>query len=92
MKLEVELLTEQGNNAVLLLPDRRYPGLVVQGDSLSILWNVVLTVCSHAERLGDEDLSGDVYELRELVGDMVERYELVLDAAGIELPYARRAR
>jgi|LakMenEpi03Aug12_release.lakeMendotaPanAssembly.Ray.scaffolds.fasta_scaffold696934_2 predicted RNase H-like HicB family nuclease len=36
-QIEVDLLTDQGNNAVIRLPGRTYPGIVVQGDTLSIL-------------------------------------------------------
>ncbi|MFC4036677.1 DUF6959 family protein [Streptomyces polygonati] len=36
-RLEVELLTDAGNDAVLHLPNRKFPGLLVQDDSLSIL-------------------------------------------------------
>jgi predicted RNase H-like HicB family nuclease len=36
-QIEVDLLTDQGNNAVIRLPGRTYPGVVVQGDTLSIL-------------------------------------------------------
>ena len=35
--IEVDALTDQGNYAVIRLPERKFPGVVVQGDSLSIL-------------------------------------------------------
>lgn len=36
-QIAVDLLTDQGNNAVVRLPGRTYPGVVVQGDTLAIL-------------------------------------------------------
>ncbi len=32
-RIEVDLLTNQGNGAVLRLPERKFPGVVVQGDT-----------------------------------------------------------
>jgi hypothetical protein len=36
-RIEVDLLTSPGNYAIVRMPGRRFPGVVVQGDSLSIL-------------------------------------------------------
>jgi hypothetical protein len=36
-RIEVELLTDGGNDAVVRMPGRQFPGMVIQGDSLSIL-------------------------------------------------------
>ena len=35
--IEVDLLTSPGNYAIVRMPGRRFPGVVMQGDSLSIL-------------------------------------------------------
>ena len=37
-QIAVDLLTDQGNNAVIRLPGRTYPGVVLQGDTLAILF------------------------------------------------------
>ncbi|MFD9220210.1 DUF6959 family protein [Streptomyces sp. NPDC060064] len=36
-RLVAELFTEGGNDAMVRLPGRRFPGVLIQGDSLSIL-------------------------------------------------------
>jgi hypothetical protein len=42
--VEVDLLTDQGNGAVLRLPDRSFPGVLVQGDTLSHYLSTVAEV------------------------------------------------
>lgn len=56
--LTVECFTEQGNNAVIRMPDRKYPGVLIQGDTLKNLLDtaealLVLSVSSNKE-LKDE--------------------------------------
>jgi Family of unknown function (DUF6959) len=42
-RVEVELFTDPGNNAVVRLGGRRFPGVLIQGDTLSILWQQAVT-------------------------------------------------
>ena len=42
--VEVELFTDGGNNAVVRMPGRRSPGVVVQGDSLSVIRGAVADI------------------------------------------------
>lgn len=88
MKLiEIELLTDQGNNAVVRLPERQHPGIVVQGDTLST-W--IVAISDALESLDGRD-DGDAQEvLRDLLSqlhDARERYESALREHGLELPY-----
>jgi hypothetical protein len=90
-RVEVDLHTGQHNFAVLRLPARRFPGVLVQGDSLYALRQQVAEIQS-ALRAGDlqqareatDSLGGD---LDELLGVYVD----VLDAAAIGLPFSRPA-
>ena len=84
-----EVLTDAGNWAVVQLPGRRSPGVVVQGDSLSIIVGE-LNGAGAALRRGDlveaeEELSG---VLERLTGAMAH-YESTLGDRGIDLPYAK---
>lgn len=85
--IEVELLTNQGNNAVVRLPERKYPGVVIQGDTLN---GLIATTSEAVEALdrGDRDEAREV--LRELamqLQEIQERYETAVRAHGLELPY-----
>ncbi|MFD5424448.1 DUF6959 family protein [Streptomyces sp. NPDC127084] len=54
-RLEAELFTDGGNNAVVRLPPRRFPGVLIQGDSLSIIRGEVAEVVAACDR---DDIAG----------------------------------
>ncbi|MFG2938356.1 DUF6959 family protein [Streptomyces sp. NPDC048282] len=86
-RIEAELFTDGGNNAVVRMPGRRFPGVLVQGDSLRILRGDVAEVMEACER-------GDLAEAREFAGlhlatldALLARYEAALAEHGIPRPY-----
>lgn len=83
------LLAVSGNYAVIQLPNRRYPALAVQGDSLKVLQE---TIEELAGNLDSEDLEEAGFAFREIqsaVSAMLSVYESALSEAGVELPYVR---
>ena len=85
--LEVELFTDGGNDAVLRLPGRRFPGVLLQGDSLSVLR-------ADVSELADLCNAGDLEEARQaaalLLADMdalMERYTEVLRLHAMQPPF-----
>ena len=85
------MMTGQQNNAVIRLPGRRFPGVLVQGDSLSVLTGEVQRALDLL-RAGDtaaaeEELAFAASHLASLV----DGYVRVLDAAGMPLPFQRPA-
>lgn len=84
---QVDLLSPPVNFAVVQLPERKYPGVVVQGDTLHSLLQQV----GQMERLlaaGDlEELSDDVEDLKKRLTDAVGYFERICAERGIELPY-----
>jgi hypothetical protein len=86
-RVEVELLTDGGNDAVVRMPGRRFPGVVVQGDSLSVLRGEVAEVVEACE-------GGDLDEARDSAGfllanldALLARYEAALGEHQIRRPY-----
>jgi hypothetical protein len=84
-----KLLTPPSNFAVVQLPERNYPGVVFQGDTLnSIVTNVIemrqLLAAQRLDELGDE-----VQSLLEDLLAVQKSYERVCSQQGIELPYTR---
>jgi hypothetical protein len=73
-KIEVELLSDQGNGAILRLPERRFPGLLLQGDSLK-------NIASMAERIyalsssGSDELKEEAFALAETLRELCSWYE-----------------
>jgi hypothetical protein len=90
-RVGVEMMTGQHNYAVLRLPGRRFPGVLVQGDALSVLSGEV-------QRALDLLRSGDTAAAEEELAfaanhlsALVDGYVRVLDAAGMPLPFQRPA-
>jgi hypothetical protein len=91
--IEVQLLAEQVNSPVIHLPGRRYPGVLIQGDSLANLYstaNALKEQCENQHELGfaDAELSGLAHELTDLLKGYILQYEAALQAHNIELPYS----
>ncbi|MGY5060795.1 DUF6959 family protein [Streptomyces sp. 900105755] len=86
-RTEVELFTDSGNDTVVRMPGRRFPGVLVQGDSLHILRSDVAEVLEACER-------GDLDEARESAGllltsldVLLAQYEAALVEHDIPRPY-----
>lgn len=85
--IAVDLLTRQGNWAVVRLPARQFPGVVMQGDSLAIL-------CDELRRALASIGAGEHADAGDQLGVVLERlesvkagYEAALAAHSIPLPY-----
>lgn len=75
-KIEVEIFTDQGNNAVLRLPDRKFPGLLLQGDTLKNLTEAAERVAELSDGGGSE-LKEEAAELADSLRDLLRWYESV---------------
>lgn len=87
--ISTELLAQDGNCAIIRLPERRFPGVLIQGDSLSRLVEQMRSIEEQVRSLGKSELSEDINEVRELLEGVLQRYELALKAHQIDLPYTR---
>jgi Family of unknown function (DUF6959) len=92
-RVEVELFTDPGNNAVVRLEGRRFPGVLIQGDTLSILWQqaaiAARLVGQCTQRHDDAVLELD--DLVDRLNELLARYERILADHDIELPYVKRS-
>lgn len=82
---DVKLLSEPTNYAVVQLPERRFPGVVFQGDSLNNLINDIKAAAAEPVESERQLLLKDVIQHLETVQN---RYENVLTEKGIKLPYS----
>jgi predicted RNase H-like HicB family nuclease len=87
----LEVYSRESNYAIVKPPGRRFPGCVIQGDSLSIL-------CAHTRTIADVVSRADIAseEFLEAVEDLnneliwrILHYQAVLAKHGIKLPYAQ---
>ena len=88
-RIELEVFSEAGNFSIVRPCGRKFPGSVVQGDSLSILYSCAEAIRKNAVSLGNEDLLDNAEELARLIGARLMHYQGVLDLHGIELPFNR---
>ena len=86
--MKVDLLSHGGNNAVVHMPGRRFPGVLAQGDTLASL----LAWAEQTERLLQAGQQAEALEevdgLADKLGTMLHAYEAALDGCGLPLPYA----
>lgn len=86
--ITVELFSDAVNFMVLKTPGRKFPGMVIQGDSLAKLFRSAAEVCRLAKASGDQELIGEAGALCQELQDRLAFYEKVLESHGMDLPYA----
>jgi len=89
-KIEIDVLSETINCPVVQMPGRKYPGLVLQGDSLRILLNSTQEICEMCASEGNYELLDAATSLKDKLTGYVAAYEQTLKEAGRELPYVKR--
>ena len=85
--IEVEVLTEHHNYAVIRLPKRKFPGVVLQGDSLSTLVADLGRGRDQLQRGENEDGMGWIHLVLETLEGVQHAYEVALAEHSIPLPY-----
>ena len=69
-KLEVEVFSKDINSPVIQFPGRRYPGVLIQGDSLSILFDLVVNIRDSIAQQDLEEANGSVRELQKILKEL----------------------
>ncbi len=72
--MQIEVLTDELNAAVVRMPGRAYPGLVGQGDCLIALHSYAATAYEYAMKTGDGEMKRLTGSLLAEVNDLLERY------------------
>jgi hypothetical protein len=88
-KLTIDVISEGSNCVVVQMPGRRYPGLVLQGDSLRILLDSAEELCELCASAGP-DASEAAAMLKEKLAGYLSAYEKAMEAEELELPYPKR--
>lgn len=74
-EIKAILYGEPGNNAVVRLPDRKFPGILIQGDTLRNLVETSELVAKLARQQGREGLVDEADGLVEMLRDIYEGYK-----------------
>lgn len=84
----VEIYSDQSNAVVLRHPERKFPGVLVQGDTLFALCQQADEACAEME---GKQLPEGLEELRSKLRELVDHYRVVLGAHGVPLPFYEKA-
>lgn len=85
--IEIELLGESGNCALAARASRKFPGLLIQGDTLKSLKEAADGLLGELE---SGDIEGGRYsamEIKEALEEFVATYERLMGEARRPLPY-----
>lgn len=87
MRLEsVEIYSDATNAAVMRHPGRRFPGLLMQGDTLHALCKSADAMC---RAMGRKSAGFDeANEIRNRLWDLLNHYKATLDSHGLPLPFS----
>lgn len=75
--ISVEIFTEPGNNAVIRMPGRKNPGILVQGDTFKNIVEMAESV-HNLSHTGSDELKEESEALFESLRDMYKWYELAI--------------
>ena len=92
-KIELEVFAEQSNHAVVRMNGREFPGMVIQGDSLSILCDEAKEISQRLKAIdcSDEDLLYLAQVHQENLLSQLLLYQNILLTHGLPLPYYKPA-
>jgi hypothetical protein len=82
----VEIYSDATNQAILRHPGRRFPGVLVQGDTLSILHGQVALVLEKNGDVLGEDARLELEDVRDFLRACLDHYRAVLLDHGMKLP------
>ena len=84
---EIKLYDHVPNSGIVHMPNRRFPAVAIQGDSLSIMLSDATSFMRKAKEHDDEDMFYMARDLAERLKCHLERYENVLNKEGFDKPY-----
>ena len=86
-RIELEVFSQASNFAIVRMPGRKFPGAVIQGDSLYILTSLARAIYQRVKESPDTELADAANELQKLLSTRLSHYGSVLKDHNLELPY-----
>ena len=83
---KVEIFSNRTNAAVIRHPNRAFPGLLVQGDTLHMLHEMAEAACRGVRRSSPR--FAEVSDLRDALHSFLSHYSAVLNQHDIPLPFS----
>jgi class 3 adenylate cyclase len=86
---DVRVLTRGTNSWVVSTPARRYPGIIIQGDSLKVLHDAASALVALLDASAEDAARAQAEELESLLRGYLIVYEEALSHCGLTLPYGK---
>ncbi len=86
---KIDVYSHAMNSCVVKMPERQSPGIVIQGDSLALLFDATLEIVESLEATGDENLFLRALQMAEALETYLLNYEKTLQQHQLPLPYSR---
>ena len=87
----VEIYSDQTNAAVLRHPNRRFPGVLVQGDTLYSMCQRADDICKKTRGAVPSDAYQELNHLRNHLWSLLNHYKVVLGEHQIPLPFSQES-
>jgi hypothetical protein len=88
MRIEpVEIYSDATNAAVMRHPGRKFPGYLLQGDSLHVMCLRADEACLNARPVLDSESYQELNDLRNSLWAALNHYKTVLAEHGLPLPF-----
>lgn len=81
----VEIYSDATNAAVMRHPGRRFPGVLIQGDTLASLVRRIERIRDN--KGGAEEAADELAGVHEHLQDLLQHYKSVLVSHSLELPF-----
>ena len=86
--MELEVYSQSINRGIVKMPSQSFPGLLVQGETLSTLLRLAKTIHEKSQNTSDIELIDASAELSDTLQQLVSHYESTLGRHNIPLPYS----
>jgi hypothetical protein len=86
--MELEVYSQSINRGVIKMPSQGFPGLLLQGETLSTLLRLAASIHERSQATSDPELIESSLELRDSLQQLVAHYEATLGRHNIPLPYS----
>ena len=86
--MELEVYSQSIDRGIVRMQSQSFPGLVLQGETLSSLFRLAKSTHERAQNTADMELIDTSRELLETIQKLVSHYEATLGRHNIPLPYS----
>ena len=86
--MELEVYSQSINRGIVKMPSQNFPGLLLQGETLSTLLSLATSTYEKSQKTSDTELVNASRELRDNLQNLVSHYEATLRKHNIPLPYS----